>query len=98
MNLTGELSEEKVVGVSEATSRRQVNRRLSMLCKGYTPSLPIAQIGAILRSHGFLSEPLEGIYCGHEGKVHEQVGKSTWIRVTWYMHVTGNYEVLAYVS
>jgi hypothetical protein len=54
-------------------------------------------MNAVLEEHGFNTlEP--AIYCGREGKVHEQVGKRTWITFTWYKMGSGQYELVAYLS
>jgi hypothetical protein len=82
---------------NEFAARKATNRRLASL-PNYHPFIPNSDIDAILTSAGF--KPLEeGIYCGREGRVTEQVGENTWLSMTWYkMEATGNYEIVAYVS
>jgi hypothetical protein len=47
-----------------------------------------------------LSEALEGIYCGHEGRIHEELGgfyKGLFITMGWYKINTAKVE-FSYVS
>jgi hypothetical protein len=75
----------------------QVNQALTELGKVYHSTLPIDQIDAILTAGG-LRNLEEGIYCGHEGRVHEQVGDRNWFVMTWFRMPSGRFEVVAYVS
>ena len=83
---------------TERSNRRRVNNDLFRMGQTYHESLPLAFIDEVLRMNNF--KPLaDGIYCGREGKVTEQVGERTWLTMTWYkMPNTGRYEVVAYVS
>ena len=81
----------------ERSARMKVNDALHAL-PIYSETLPLADIDAILTSNGFKSLE-EGIYCGRDGRVHEQIGERTWILFTWHkMDNSGRYEVNAYVS
>jgi len=65
----------------------------------YFDSLPLADIAAVLAAHG-LSAPLDGIYCGHQGRVHEPIGPDNrpWLCLTWFRMPSGRFEINAYVS
>lgn len=82
---------------SETYRRVRANRKLVEM-PNYYSHLPIGEIDAILESEGF--KATEGaIYCGADGRSHEQVGDKTWLSFTWHkMEVTGRYEVVAYLS
>ena len=82
---------------NEAYMRTKANRLLSKTIKPYHPGLPIELIDQALVGGGFKSmEP--AIYCGREGRVHEQVGPRTWIAMNWFKQDSGRYEVTVYVS
>jgi hypothetical protein len=76
---------------TEKTNRNKANEALHLMSKTYHTGLPINQIDEILTASGFqATEP--AIYCGREGKSHEQVGGNTWLSLTWYkMELTGRY-------
>ena len=81
----------------ERASRKQANDALHRLSTVYHDSLPIFDIDRILGFAGF--DPTEpAIYCGREGRSHEQVGPRTWFTMTWHKMESGRYEVIAYVS
>jgi hypothetical protein len=84
--------------MSEAKMRTKANRLLAQWLRDYHHGLPLDLIDAALVEAGFA--PMEpAIYCGAEGRVHEQVGPKSWIAMSWHrMEVTGRYEVVAYVS
>lgn len=81
---------------SERKAQTRVNRQLQQLAI-YHDGLPLTQIDNILADNGF-SALEEAIYCGREGKVHEQIGSKTWLLMTWYKMESGRYEIVAYVS
>jgi hypothetical protein len=83
---------------SEAKMRVKANRLLADWVRPYHSALPIDLIDAALVEAGF--SPMEdAIYCGREGRVHEQVGPKTWLAMSWYrMEETNRYEITAYVS
>lgn len=83
---------------SERKAQTAVNRQLQKLAI-YHDGMPLAQIDDILAANGF-SAMEEAIYCGLDGKIHEQVGQHTWIVMTWHkMEGTQErYEIVSYVS
>ena len=82
---------------SEAKARKQANRKLAAL-PTYHNSIPTADIDSILNECGFNGLE-EGIYCGREGRINDQVGTRTWLSMSWHkMEETGRYEITAYVS
>ena len=86
--------------VAETTRRNRVNQRIHALtCNSYFEALPLASLKTILAEHGFQTEPLDGIYCGSEGKLDPvQVGARTWFVMSWCRMSSGRYEVTAYLS
>lgn len=89
---------EHVKPVSEKTARKRVNNELWAVCSNrYYNSIPLTTIDEILTRNGF-QETEEGIYCGRDGQVHEQIGPNTWLTLTWHKMESGRYEVNAYVS
>jgi hypothetical protein len=83
---------------TERRARRAVNNALHTLTSNrYFDNLPLADIDTILTSNGFNSLE-EGIYCGRDGGINEQVGDRTWLRLIWHKFDTGRYEVVAYIS
>ena len=63
----------------------------------YHQSLPLADIDAILTANGF--KPLEeGIYCGHQGRINDQVGEFSYLVMSWYRMPSGRFEINAYIS
>jgi hypothetical protein len=86
-----------MANVNESRARNLANKMLSKLAT-YHRYIPLANIDAILTAAGLqATEP--AIYCGREGRSTEKVGQNTWLSLTWYkMEVTGNYEIVAYVS
>ena len=82
---------------SEATARKRANRALAAL-QTYHNDIPNADIDAILTANGF-QPTAEGIYCGRDGRINEQVGKNTWLSMSWHrMEVSGRYEIVSYLS
>ena len=88
----------EMTAVPEATARKRVNDKLSEISRQYHPAIPIADIDTALTSNGFhATEP--AIYCGRDGRSHEQVGPRTWLSLSWHkMDESGRYEVTCYVS
>lgn len=83
----------------EATRRARANKELAKkICSVYWSHLPIDDIAKIINTHGFDGSALDGFYTGHQGKVHEKVGKNTYIVITWYRMPSGNFEIVAYLS
>lgn len=85
-----------MTATEESRNRTLANQELGMLLT-YHPHIPTGDVDAILTAYGF--KPLEeAIYCGAEGRIHEQVGERTWIVLTWYKMPSGNYEIVSYLS
>jgi len=83
--------------ISERNARKTVNEALYHLSRKYHQGLPISEIDAILVASGFRAME-EGIYTGHDGHSHEQIGDRTWIAFSWHRMGSGRYEINAYVS
>jgi hypothetical protein len=81
----------------EKRARTVLNTKLYNLGCTDHDGLPLHLIDGWLTEEGFNSLT-EGIYCGHEGGVHEQVGPHTWLALTYYRMESGRYEVVAYLS
>ena len=82
----------------KAQARRAVNNSLAELGRVYHDSIPNAAVDQILTGNGF-NALAEGIYCGRDGQVREEVGFGLWISLVWHkMEVTGRYEIVAYVN
>lgn len=80
--------------------KNKINRELQKLTTNkYFPEIPIKLFAIIFASFGVNTDFLDGIYCGQEGSVSEQIPntKLFW-RLTWYKMPSGNYEIVAYVS
>ncbi len=85
----------------EPTRRRQANQRIHALtCNRYFDSIPVMELQAILADSGFNPDPLNGIYCGHEGRISDdaRVGDRTWCNLSWYRMPSGRYEITCYLS
>jgi hypothetical protein len=83
----------------EKRNRTKANAELAALGRRYHTGMPIQTIREILERYGFNPEAMDGIYTGHEGKMHEQAGPNTWISMTWHkMPRTGTWEIVAYLS
>lgn len=81
----------------EKRAMAAVNRKLHTLGQRYHKGLPLAEVSAMLTEEGF-SGMSDGVYCGSEGRVHEQVGPHTWLALSWYRMESGRYEIVAYLS
>ena len=80
----------------ERRAMRAVNAKLHEMGRVYHHGLPIHIIAGWLEEEGF--SPMEAaIYCGAQGRVHEQVGPHTWLALTWYKMESGRYEIVAYL-
>jgi len=79
----------------ERVARRRVNHTLCVLSCAYHDGLPITTIDD---ANGFdTTEP--AIYCGRDGICSPmQVGKRTWLSLSWHKMESGKYEVIANVS
>jgi hypothetical protein len=84
---------------SDASDRNKVNRALSDMTRNkFFPKLPLAEVDAVLKQHGFDEWDSEGIYTGEDGRLNDPVGRNTWLALTWHKMPSGNYEIVAYVS
>ena len=83
--------------LNETRARRIANNLLAAL-PIYHPFIPTSDIDNILEKAGL--RPLEpGIYCGSDGRSHEQVSEKSWLTMTWHrMENTNVYEIVCYVS
>lgn len=76
----------------------KANKELNNLTRNtYFESIPVQQVSNILTQNGFKGLE-DGIYCGREGRLNEQIGPKNWIAMTWYKLGSGRYEIVAYVS
>ena len=84
----------------EVPRRNRANQRIHALtCNNCFEALPLAQLKTILSLHGFQTAPLDGIYCGSEGRLDPvQVGERAWFTMSWYRMSSGRYEVTCYLS
>jgi hypothetical protein len=78
---------------------RRLNVELAKLCRSYYDHLPIVRISNLVEEWGFSADELEGIYCGHEGRVHQCIGDGKYIVVIWARVGDNNrFEINSYVS
>jgi len=83
----------------EKKARRLAGNAIGQLTHNrYFESLPISDVASILQSHGFDPAGLVGIYVGHEGRIHEQVGAKTFLSLSWYRMPSGRFEITAYLT
>jgi hypothetical protein len=83
----------------EKKNRAAANKDLDkLLTNKYFKHIPVAEIKEILKNHAFNPDPLDGVYTGDEGKIHEKVGEKSYIVITWYKMESGNFEVISYLS
>jgi len=88
-------AETKMERHEELAARKAVNRKLQKM-GNYHDGIPAGMIGEWLVEEGFEME--DAIYCGEDGRVHEQVGSHTWLAMTWHRMESGRYEIVAYLS
>ena len=60
---------------AERKAQNATNDSLADLSRRYHDGIPVGEIADILTENGFDREPMDGIYCGREGRVHEQVDR-----------------------
>ena len=78
-------------------AQAQVNERLYNLGKVYHNYIPVYEIDSALVESGFeATEP--AIYCGADGKSHEEVGHGKYLSMTWHKMESGRYEIVAYLN
>lgn len=88
-----------MTAAEERKARKRANAALAKL-GNYHDGLALDKIDAILEANGF-NKLEEAIYCGRDGRSHEQVGERTWLSLTWHQmegSATRRYEVVAYLS
>jgi hypothetical protein len=80
--------------------KNRVNKALALLTRNtYFDSIPLTRIANILEEYGLDGESMNGIYCGREGRATCLVADNSMIVLSWYkMEVTGQYEIVAYLS
>lgn len=75
----------------------EVNSRLYDLGKVYHAYIPVYEIDSILVDNGFeATEP--AIYCGADGKDHQEVGHGKYLSLAWHKMESGRYEIVAYLN
>lgn len=78
---------------------RRLNVELAKIGKEHYDHLPIVRISNLVEEWGFSADELEGIYCGHEGRVHQSIGDGKFIVITWARVGDRNrFEIVSYVS
>ena len=83
---------------TEAKNRNACNKELGAICRNLYSGIPVDVIARVLNSHEFNGNAMDGIYCGRDGRMNEQVGQRTWITVMWHKYEdTGRFEVVVYV-
>jgi hypothetical protein len=92
-----------VLMVTEAAQRKKCNAIISKICSVNHNNLsdPIKAIAKAIEVCEFSSEPMNAIYCGRDGRMHDQVGKNTWLMLTWHKisdYPHERWEINAYVS
>jgi hypothetical protein len=83
---------------TERKARVRANNALYKLCREYHAGLPLGSLDSVLIQNGFTGLE-EAIYCGRDGNVHEQVGRRTWLTMTYHkMEYSGRYEIVVYLN
>ncbi len=77
-----------------------LNKKLAKLTTNfYFEWIPLEQIGQIFRESGINEGFLNGVYCGREGRTHEQIPNTNlFFTMTWYKMASGRYEIVCYVN
>lgn len=89
-------SEARMERHAEMKAQKAINRKLYLLpYDGLAETLHT--IDGWLVEEGF-SALSDGVYCGEDGRIHEQVGPHTWLSLSWYKMESGRYEIVAYLS
>lgn len=79
--------------------RNKINKKITELTRNtYFDAIPVDKIAAILREFNLNTDCLDGIYCGRQGEMNEQIQIGLWIRLSWYKMESGRYEIVCYVS
>lgn len=81
------------------TRLNRFNKEVADLTRNtYFDHLPLCDIGLIAERHGFATDDMDGIYCGHEGRATVELGENVWMNMGWYRMPSGRFEVVAYAS
>jgi hypothetical protein len=76
---------------------KRVNDKFYTLGLLYHDGVPVNLIDTLLVDNGFeATEP--AIYCGRDGKVHEEVGHGKWLSLTWHKMESDRFEIVAYLN
>jgi hypothetical protein len=80
--------------------KKHLNDKLSRLTTNtYFPHIPLAELQQIFLEMGLDISVLQGIFTGHEGRMHERIGQSElWFTMTWFRMGSGKFEIVCYVS
>jgi hypothetical protein len=83
----------------EKKARSRLNKKLNQICKRKYPlNIPWGLISESVMSEGFVMPMLHGLDDNKPGRVHEQIGKKTWLVVQWYPNANDTFEITAYAS
>jgi len=83
----------------EKKARSRLNKKLNTLCKRKYPlNIPWGLITDAVISEGFSMPLLRGLDDNKPGRIHEQIGKKTWLAVQWYPFQNDTFEITAYAS
>lgn len=85
----------------ENKRKNQLNKYLGDICRKNYNNLgdPLSLINKAVKETGFSTEAMDGIYCGRDGRMHDQIGKRTWISIQWHKFEDANrWEINAYAS
>jgi hypothetical protein len=78
---------------------RNLNVELAKMGREYYDRLPIGRVYEAVERHGFDASALDGIWCGHEGRVNQSIGDGKFIQVNWCrVGDRDRFELNAYVS
>ena len=99
---TTTLEKNRVLEVPEASLRvrtRRANNEIHALTTNrYFDGIPTSEMAEILNRHGFTGDAtMEGIYCGHEGRMSELAGENRYFTMSWYRMTSGRFEIIAYL-
>jgi hypothetical protein len=84
---------------AEKKARARLNKKLNTLCKRKYPlNIPWGLITDAVMSEGFMMPMLRSLDDNKPGRIHEQIGKKTWLTVQWYPFQNDTFEITAYAS
>jgi hypothetical protein len=83
-------------------TRTQQKAKLNKVLSDIPSSAPLQEwIDAVSKLHEDFSKALEGIYCGREGKIHEELHgdfERFWLDMGWYTVADTPRVEFAYIS